>query len=156
MKREHALFSVIVVIVAGFAFVGSYASGTSVSGVGARCDFSPEVVAVADQIESQPRFIQLEDGANYALVSAYQNEGVETAYVNGTPLPNGAVSYDTTIYYPSDWFFWFMALPTYCANGGSWVGVPFIRADVDVNPDGRFNLSTVGFYHSIFYPNGTG
>ena len=93
---------------------------------------------------------------NYTLVSAYQNGGVETAYVNGTPLPNGAVSYATTIYYPPNWFFWFMPLPTYCTHNGSWVGVPFIRATVDVNPNGGFNLSSVGFYRGNFYPNGTG
>jgi len=92
---------------------------------------------------------------NYSLVSAYQNGGVETAYVGGTTMANGAVSYATTIYYPAAWFFWFMPLPTYCTSGGSWVGVPFIRAAVNLNPTGGFNLTSVGFYHSTFYPNGT-
>jgi hypothetical protein len=155
MNREYALFSAAVVIVAGFAFIGSYTSGTKQPSTGARCGFSPEVVAVAELVHNLPEFIQLEDGTNYTLVSAYQESNGGTAFINGTPMPNGAVSYATTIYYPAAWFFWFMPLPTYCNGGGSRVGAPFIRATVNLNPDGGFNLTSVGFYHSIFYPNGT-
>jgi len=155
MNSEYALFSVVVVIVAGFAFIGSISSGTNLPSKSIPCDFSPAVAAVAAQVRNQPNFIQLEDGATYTLVSAYQETTGGTAYINGTPMPNGAVSYATTIYYPAAWFFWFMPLPTYCTGGGSWVGVPFIRATVNLNPDGGFNLTNVGLYHSTFYPNGT-
>jgi hypothetical protein len=155
MQREQALFSVVAVVVAVFALAGSYAGGTSSSGGSLRCNFSPEVMAVANQIRSQSRFIQLEDGANYTLVSAYQNGGVETAYLGGATLPSGAVSFATTVYYPLNWYFWFMPLPTYCASGGSWAGVPFIRADVSLGADGAFNLSSASLYHGTFSPNGT-
>lgn len=154
MNRGHAIFTVVVVIIAGLAFAGTYGNGANESGV--HCDFSPSVVAVASDIRNQSRFIQLENGANYTLVSAYQNGGVETAYVGGETMSNGAASYTTTLYYPPNWFFWFMPLPSYCASGGSWVGVPFIRATIDVDPDRGFNLSSVGFYQGTFYPNATG
>ena len=121
-----------------------------------RCNFSLSVVAAASEIRSEPGFIQLEDGANYTLVSAYQNSEGGVAYVGGTTTANGAVSYATTIYYPPNWFFWFMPLPAYCSGGGSWVGVSFIRATVNSNPDGGFNLSGVRFYQDTFYPNATG
>lgn len=26
---------------------------------------------------------------------------------------------------------------------------------INLNPDGGFNLTSVGFYHGTFYPNGT-
>ena len=156
MDSEYALFSIVVMLVAGLAFIGSYGYGAKESATVSRCAFSPEAVAVADQIRSQKAFVQLEGGTNYTLVSAYEETTGGTAYVNGTPMPNGVVSYATTIYYPAAWFFWFMPLPTYCANGGSWVSVPFIRATVNLNPNGGFNLSSVGFYRSTFYPNGTG
>jgi hypothetical protein len=150
-----ALSSLVVVALVAFAFIGTSPNGTSLSGTDARCNFSPSVMTLANQIQSLPKFIQLEDGANYTLVSAYQSGGVETAYIGGTIMANGAVSYATTTYYPPDWFFWFMPPPTYCTIGGSWVGVPFIRATVNLNPDGGFNLTSVGFYHGTFYPNGT-
>lgn len=129
--------------------------GTNQPTTSARCDFPPEAAAVADLIHNQPKFIQLEDGANYTLVSAYQETSGGISYIDGTPMPNGAVSYATTIYYPAAWFFWFMPLQTYCTSGGSWVGVPFIRATVNQYPNGGFNLTSVGFYHGTFYPNGT-
>jgi len=150
-----ALSSLVVVALVAFAFLGPLTNGTTQSGTGTRCDFSPSVMALANQIQSLPKFIQLESGTNYSLVSANQNGGVETAYIGGTTMANGAVSYATTTYYPADWFFWFMPLPTYCINGGSWVGVPFIRATINLNPNGEFNLTGVGFYRSTFYPNDT-
>ena len=157
MLKTEILAAVVIVLVVGGLVVGYYVGSGNRQTIttSSHCDYSPEVAAVADQIRNKPSFIQLEDGTNYTLVSAYQETSSGTAYINGTPMPNGAVSYATTIYYPAAWFFWFMPLPAYCASGGSWVGVPFIRATVNLNPDGGFNLTGVGFYHSTFYPNGT-
>src|SRR5437016_1714862 len=84
------------------------------SGTNGFCNFSSEVMATANQIRNLPRFIALEGGAIYTLVSAYQSSGVATAYIGGTTLPDGTVRWATTVYYPPSWSFWFMPFPTYC------------------------------------------
>jgi hypothetical protein len=149
-KRVVAFIAIVAIIVGamGFAVSDFQPSATSF------CNFPPEVTLLGNQIRNLSGFIALEVGENYTLVSADQN-GVETAYLDGTTLPNGTTSWARTIYYPPYWSLMFMPLPTYCTSGGSWVGVRFIRAAVPVDANGSFDLGNISLYHSTFLPNGT-
>lgn len=147
--------AVTVVIAAGLSASSPIGSGNS-SGAGTSgfCDFSSDVVIAATQIQNLPKFKSLEGGQNYTLVSA-DEQGAETAYFDGVIQPDGSVSWSKTVYYPASWSLWYMPLPTYCAMGGSWVGVSFITAEVSLNADGSFNVSSASIYQGVFLPNST-
>ena len=157
----------VIVVIAGLATVTTLLNGTSsrsnVDGVSSSksstdglCNFSPDVMTMANKIQNSPRFIELEGGVNYRFVSAYSNSNGGTALVGGTILSNGVTSWATTIYYPPDWVFWFMPLTAYCTNGGSWESVPYIRATVTLDARGRFDEGSIGLDSGIFLHNGTG